>query len=72
MQQKDKPHNGTNMCKQRHPLGIYLQNTQTAYAPRYQRNNPVKWGTRFKWTFPHRKRRDGHEAHEKMFSICKY
>ena len=26
-------------------------------------------GTRFKWTFLHRRHRDSHEAHEKMLSI---
>ena len=29
-------------------------------------------GTRFKWTFLQRNHRDGHEAHEKMLSICNY
>ena len=29
-------------------------------------------GTRFKWTFLHRRHRDGHRAHEKMLSIYKY
>ena len=28
-------------------------------------------GTRFKWTFPQRRHRDGQEAHEKTLSICK-
>ena len=28
--------------------------------------------TRLKWTFLQRRQRDGHEAHEKMLSICNY
>ena len=58
------------MCKQRHPRGIYLQNTNSLCTS-ISKKQP-NMGTRFKWTFPHRRHRDGQLVREKMLKITNH
>ena len=69
---KDNPPDGTIFAnKNTHEEFLsktYKQLVHLAIKETTQSNR----GTRFKWTFLHRRQRDGPEAHESMLSICKY